>query len=182
MKLHYKILLIAYFVVCNMFLPFVFVNCSAQDVNYTVSADESQPTEDEILEACQNQTFLTQDCVDAMQNQQESLETLEENIEEAYANLSDFDGCYTYDADAENSEEDEASQDDGEEAETTETSSQIDCETIVASIQAGIDACEEDAIENTDYTCEEIQNAYQDAQELCANQDSSVSEDFCALL
>lgn len=163
-----RFFLTIFFAFYHMFMPFVLLNCSSSDLPYVTQANADESVDDAAkLEACNEQSFLTEDCVEVVQAASEAEDAAAEAVLTAYDALSDFIQCETTSIATADAEED---------------ADAIDCEQVVADVLDGFDACQEGSVSGKDYSCGEIEDTVSSAATSCDAGDESVTADFCGIL
>lgn len=164
-----RIYLTLFFAVYTFFIPFVMVNCGAADVNYVANSQDAEANADlsseSELAACQEQEFLTQDCVDILQAEEERIATEEQTVATGLNSAQDFESCRAIESIVE-----------------SETSDGIDCSTAMANMTAAYQICDELSSSEKYDGCVDVEFAMEDAVEACDTQDDSVTDDFCSTL
>lgn len=158
-KLFWSTIFSAYFI----FVPFFWMACSVGDDTQYVVVSGSQ-SQDEELNACLTQEFLTEDCVQVVAEENERLQAEQGAVTTANASLNDFADCQLYIA------SEEASEDEGA------------CDTTVQAVLSGYEYCIALADDEKYYECSAIEDSVEALISDCDLAADSVSQDFCALL
>lgn len=156
-----RFFLILLFASYYMLLPFV-MNCGGKDLPYVVENQDSQDAaaNDNTLQNCQAQEFLTADCVAVILQAQEQLAADEATIRDGWNLLDVFAACQgTFDA--------------------------TSCNTTVENFLDAYQICSTNdsaAAANQSAYCIDIKDALEEAADQCDAALSGVSAGFCAVL
>jgi len=185
--------LTVFFAFYVIFMPFVYVNCSVADTPYVIGDDSESDAE--LLAECQTMEFVTADCVDILQAEEDRIAASESAVASALINIEDFEACKS-EADIsalikfQTTDEEAADETttDGEdpysETATDETTEEdtLDCETVINAMISAYQVCEELSTSEKYYDCDDIEDAMNEAVQACDDGSSDVSQDFCSTL
>jgi len=202
-----KLLLILAFTSFYIFVPFIYLNCSGQDLPYILGAQPSF-SDEEKLEECLKLDVLISSCVDVLQDYEESLKSQENTVASVAQTLDSFEFCQgeetlsdttltvvKYQAQEEVVDEDVAATGDVETEGTEETTAADDvvqteeetasattCATIVTDMVTAYQVCV--SLSETDKfdDCYDVEHVMESAQGLCDTGDELVSQEFCTSL
>lgn len=164
-----RLYLTLFFAVYTLFMPFVMVNCGVADVDYVKNSQDTEANADvsstSELEECQAQEFLTEDCVDILQAEEDLVITDKQSVTTGLSAAVDFESCQSIDVIAD-----------------SETSDSIDCTTAIADMTAAYQICDSLSSSKKYDGCIDVEFYMEDAVDACNDQDENVTEDFCSTL
>jgi hypothetical protein len=178
-----KLILIIVFAAFYIFVPFVYVNCSGQDLPY-IMGDEPEFSENELYEQCLELDVLISSCVDVLQQYEEERQEQESLVASVSETLDSFEICQVEENIAsltkmikhQETEDDEVV--DTEEAATDS----VDCSTVIADMVMAYQICTD--LDNSDKfdDCYDVENTVDHAADLCDAEVDTITEDFCSSL
>lgn len=159
----------------TIFIPFLFVNCgSVEDTPYIVE-DEVERDADAQLAVCQQQEFLTADCVEILIAEEERLATEEGILAAAETAAELAEDCMTGTAASSSATSDSSDSEDEDVDSACVTTEDADA------LTAGLDACLESTTASAT-SCSDIEALFEDFLDDCDEGTPELDTEFCAAL